>query len=140
MRRNKGVSLHLLRAYSKYGMGAFEFSSLEICTLPELDPREEFWIQELRSFERDKGYNIALKASGPGLLPQESRDKISKHRLTHKRKPFSDEARQRMSVAHQGVKRQPLSEETKKKISESRRGQKPSKETRQKMSLSHKKS
>jgi len=48
---------HLYLAFRKYGFTAFAWRILERCEKPELNRREKFWIQKLKSVEPN-GYNL----------------------------------------------------------------------------------
>ena len=60
--RNERDSIHLLRAWKKYGSDAFEWLVLEECPPDELDEKEIFWIAEKDSYVH--GYNRTLGGGG----------------------------------------------------------------------------
>jgi group I intron endonuclease len=59
-----GSGLILRQAIEKYGVNSFQKEILEECPDNIVDEREKFWINELMSFERGVGYNIALGGTG----------------------------------------------------------------------------
>jgi group I intron endonuclease len=81
----KGIHGNLLlqRAYNKYGEDNFEFSVIETCSDEQLNDREIFWINSLRTKERDYGYNILPGGSAMKtyLHSDELRAKLSASRL-----------------------------------------------------------
>ena len=76
--RNERESIHLLRAWKKYGADAFEWVILEECDPDQLDEREIYWIKEKNSYTN--GYNRTL--GGGGIhgyhLTQEHKARIGK--------------------------------------------------------------
>ena len=60
--RNEKESIHLLRAWNKYGPDAFEWVILEKCSPEELDDREIFWIKQKDSYRN--GYNRTVGGGG----------------------------------------------------------------------------
>lgn len=54
----------LRQAINKYGESAFTKEILEECTDDEVDNREKYWINELKSYDRNIGYNIAMGGTG----------------------------------------------------------------------------
>lgn len=60
--RNERDSIHLLRAWKKYGAAAFEWVILEECLPEELDEKEIHWIEEKNSYVN--GYNRTLGGGG----------------------------------------------------------------------------
>lgn len=49
--------IHLQNSVNKYGIENFEFEILEVCSSDVYLEREAFWIKELDSCNREKGYN-----------------------------------------------------------------------------------
>lgn len=60
--RNERESIHLLRAWQKYGPDAFEWVILEECSPEILDEREKYWITQKDSYKN--GYNRTLGGGG----------------------------------------------------------------------------
>lgn len=63
LRSNYHANKHLQRAFDKYGESNFEFSILENCTIKDLDERELFYINELKSYDSNYGYNATEKCT-----------------------------------------------------------------------------
>ena len=53
-------SVHILRAYQKYGADAFKYEVIEYCSIPDLDSREIYWIKYYDSANPSKGYNMSF--------------------------------------------------------------------------------
>ena len=117
LRKGKG-SRHLQAAWDKYGSDAFEFATLRTCAPEECDTWENYFIQLLRSSEREYGYNIAKLARGPGRMSQETKERIGASQMGRKRIPDSPEVNSARALALKGRKK---SEETRKKMSEAKR-------------------
>ena len=58
LRRNKHVNNYLQNAYNKYGKELFVFNIIEVTKHEILFEREQYWINMLKSSQRDFGYNI----------------------------------------------------------------------------------
>lgn len=89
LRRGSSGCVGLLRAWKKYGADAFEFSVLEGVLLVEmLIEREQYWLDRLRPYEYDRGFNIRRIADkNIGWVPSaETRQKISRT-LTGQKQP-----------------------------------------------------
>lgn len=50
---------YLQRSYNKYGQDFFVFEIIERCEVELLNERERYWIRELQTEYKDKGYNAA---------------------------------------------------------------------------------
>lgn len=76
-----GSGKHILNAIHKYGIENFKCEVLEWCeTRTITNAREQFWIAQFNSTNRNIGYNITEGGEGwkGGTHSQISRDKISK--------------------------------------------------------------
>lgn len=135
-RLNAGTQVNsmLQRAWNKYGAGAFCFDILEYCPDDCLLAREQFFLDTLRPYDPDIGYNIARDAGAPMLGRKQSARSIQQRADANRGRKNSIEARQRMSEAQRGKQQSP---ETIKRRAASMRGKSPSVETRQKLSAAH---
>lgn len=97
--RGKHHSIHLQRAWNKYGAENFSFRILETCDEDQCLIRELFYINKFDSYKN--GYNRCPTPYGSRGLK------------------FSPESKAKMAKAHLGIKH---SEETKAKMSESAKG------------------
>lgn len=79
----KGV---IYLALKKYGLEAFDIEVLELCSIDQLNEREEYWIKYYDSVNPDLGYNICSK----------SRTTLGTKRTDEQRKNFSRAAKQRV--------------------------------------------
>lgn len=133
--KQKHHSKHLQRSWLRYGAGSFEFSVLEYVEDTELlIEREQHYLDKLRPYEREIGYNnCKLASSCLGFRhTEESKRKMSQSRMGYK---HSEETKRKIGEAHKG---RILSEETKRKMSKSATGRKASLEARKKMSEARK--
>lgn len=65
-------SSHLQKSWNKYGENKFIFEVIEIITLENSDKtymlsREQYWIDYLKTYNRDFGYNMSPSATNPNL-------------------------------------------------------------------------
>ena len=142
LRRGKHHSIHLQRAWDKYGDANFSFIILELAPVSALLEREQAWMDSI-----SPAYNIARVAGRQtGVkLSEETRQKMSAARIG---KTPSDETRAKMAAWQIGRTR---TEETRRRMSQSKRdsgsgkgrpawnkGKMHSEETRQKMRLARK--
>lgn len=126
--QNQHNNQYLQNAWNKYGEAAFVFEVLEIVAAHHLVNREQYYFDELKSYNREIGFNIASSAESPGSGHQhtpEARLKISIARAKqgnpwtgHQHKP---ETRIRIS---EGLRHRPVSVETRAKMSAASKGNK----------------
>jgi group I intron endonuclease len=104
LERNSDKATALQRAINKYGLENFEFSVLEMCPLEVINDREIFWISEMKSHDRNYGYNLSTGGES-GLRGYKfpasfgemiSKIKLSQHRVT------TDETKAKQSLAQRG--------------------------------------
>jgi group I intron endonuclease len=116
LRRNKQPNRYLQFAFNKYREENFKLEIIEnVLDKNNLIKREEYWINELKSYNHSIGYNI--------------------NRIVNERVEFSQETIDKMSIARTGKK---LTLEHRLNISKAGKGKKRSEETKHKMSLSFK--
>jgi group I intron endonuclease len=110
---------HLQHAFDKYGEDAFTFDVLEVCEIPALIPREQWWLDTAQP-----EYNICRIAGSPlgRACAEATHRKLSK---AHKGIRHSPEACRHMSEAHKGRPN-------------GWKGKRHTEETRRKQSLAHK--
>ncbi len=118
--KGKHHSIHLQRAWNKYGVDSFEFKQLFVCGKNELAFCEQQYLDQLQPYDYRIGYNMNNKVDS---------------RLGRK---MSLEARRKMSITKKGKpsprKGMKVTEETRKRMSESHKGYKQSVEQRRKTS------
>lgn len=80
---------HFQSAWNKYGEDCFEFSIVELCSVDELDEREQYWISFYHSQDQSVGYNIQSggNSSRGWKMSPEAVEKIRKSLKAHKRTP-----------------------------------------------------
>ena len=113
-------NIHMQRAYSKYGKDSFKWEIIEYVEFNEdkailknnLLEREQYWMDELGTYNKKLGYNICPNAGssyGRDVL-EETRFKL---RDLGRRRVLSEETKNKIREANLGRK---VSEETKKKL------------------------
>jgi group I intron endonuclease len=107
---NYSSNAHLQLAIAKYGLGAFVFSVLELCSLELLLTREQHWLDWLFSLPSNLRYNF-LRVAGSSLGYKHTEE--TKQAM---KDSYSEERRDRIGSLNRG---QSLSAETKAKISAS---------------------
>jgi len=79
LRKGNHHSLHLQRAWTKYGESSFDFTVLATCAPDECITMEQKFIDAFRASERHYGYNINPNARSP-LGVKFSAERIAIHR------------------------------------------------------------
>lgn len=79
LKNNKHHSSLLQRAYNKYGINNFIFTTVENCSKENLLDREQYWLDYHLTYNKDRGYNNLKNArSCKGRIPSE----IHKQRIS----------------------------------------------------------
>lgn len=138
-------SIHLQRAYNKYGEASLVFEIIELVMPWALMDREDYWIGKLKPFG-DVGFNLSLRANAPmqgrkhspeakakigaaakGNLnragKKQSKEEIELRSIKLRGKTRSKEICEKLRLINTGKHHSP---ETKAKISAIKKGQKPS--------------
>jgi len=136
LQANTHPNRYLQAAWNKYGATSFAFEELEWCLPDECVSKEQYWIDTLKSAQREFGYNLSPTAGSQlGLkMSLQSCAKISNAKIGNKcrlGKPFSEEAKAKLSKARRRYK---LSQSTKDKLAILSTGRIFSKEARAKIS------
>lgn len=121
--KNKHHSIHLQRAWNKYGADSFIFEAIQYCSKEDLTLNEQFWIDHFISF--NKGYNCKYKAENGSSNINKKRGPMSeshKQAIRDSKKNISPETRLKLSIANTGYKH---SIERRKKQSERQKGNIP---------------
>lgn len=86
LKNNKHHSIHLQRAYNKYGNDNFQFEILEECEDKYCLSQEQYWINILNVCSRKFGYNICTVAGNTkGIRPsKETKEKIGRAHIGRK--------------------------------------------------------
>lgn len=144
LRKNKHHSIHLQRAWNKYGEENFEIQIIEM--FDEIDneklrEKEKYYIELFKPYKREIGYNVSrgtkcciLYGKDNGFYGKKHSYKTRKY-ISNKLKDYykkyghncigrviSEETRMKISNANKGRK---MSEECKKRISEKNKGNRP---------------
>lgn len=157
---------HLQASWNKYGEAAFQFIVLERCVPEQCLEREQYWLDVLKTWKRENGYNLCQKAGSVlGLEwteeskqqqsnrrrkwnkenPEKAKhltDAMNAHNKEHKGEGFMDAAhveavRQNMLINRE--KRGGNSPETRAKISIASKGKPKSDETKARMLAANRK-
>jgi len=139
LRRNKHHSIHLQRAWNKYGEKNFIHEIIEVVNnVEDILNREQYWLDKLQPFHRDNGYNICSVAGK--TIGFKHSDKTKKL-LSDKGKGLkrTEETKKRISEGHKGIntwtKGMKQSEEHIEKRVKNRRGVPLSDDIKDKMSI-----
>lgn len=139
-----GSGTLISEAIEKYGIENFVKEYIDdASSQEELDIKEIYWIKELKSQDREIGYNIADGGWYYFTMTDETKEKISKtlkgkyvgEQAFRKGLKLTDEHKKAISKALKG---RILTSEHRQKISEGGKGKRPADTTRKKMSMSHK--
>jgi hypothetical protein len=129
-------SPYLQAAFAKYGEGSFSFLILKIVPKDLCLPVEQMFLDSLKSFERDRGYNILTVAGNKRGFQNSSQTRAKISASLNARTPEQKaKAGATTSLIHTGAKR---TDEAKLRMSESHRGKVFSPEHRAKISQSMK--
>lgn len=76
---NKGdrINEYLFSSFKKYGVDSFIMFPLEFVPLEQLSEKELWWMQNLDSLNRHKGYNLRSDSSTAMITHDDTRKKIS---------------------------------------------------------------
>lgn len=135
---NKHSNRYLQSAYNEhiYSTNPFIFTILEYCEVDKLIEREQYYIDLLKSSNREFGYNLSPNA-GSCIGVKHSEQTLELWSKQRKGKKRSDEAKASIKAGwKQRRERGPVSEETRRKLSESHKGYKHPEEVKIKMGQS----
>lgn len=71
LNNNKHSNNYLQKSWNSHGADKFVFSIIELCQINQLDEKEIYWINKLRTyvgFDDSNGYNLSLGGSGTKQL------------------------------------------------------------------------
>lgn len=126
--KNNKSKTYLQSAILKYGQSAFTIELVEenIESHDELNNREYFWIEQLKSYDNSLGYNIKRSIDNKGIMSGITKEKISKKNTGKKR---TSEQKSNISKSKMGKRQSATHIEARMK---SKRGEKQSPEHIQK--------
>lgn len=75
--RHDHINDYMFYAMQKHGFENFKIEPIEFCGLDQLAERELFWILELKSNIRERGYNLRLDSSTGMITSAETSARIS---------------------------------------------------------------
>ena len=141
---NNKHNRYFQNAFNKHGEDNFECEILEIIEddIDTIRQREQYYMDYLKSHDRNFGYNLNKYANGGGAFGEDNpfygkhHSDISKIKISesNKGKVLSEKTRLNMSKAKKGIK---YSEERNRKLSIINTGKKHTEETKKKMSEHH---
>lgn len=76
-RDNRAINEYLMRSIEKNGPENFNFELIEVCPIDELSEKELYWMVELKSTDRDFGYNLRMDSSTKMITHPLTSEKIS---------------------------------------------------------------
>ncbi len=89
LRKGKHHSIHLQRAWDKYGEAAFVFEDLEEVDVSQLIEREQFYLDTLTPYVQTVGYNICTVANSQlGRKHTEATKQLIKQKLSGENSVF----------------------------------------------------
>lgn len=139
LKNNTHSNQYLQNAWDKYGQESFIFEVVELTTLTMTLEREQYWLDELKSYNKQIGFNISkcveapMKGRGGYTHSLETRMKIS---IGNKGKKLTLKQRAAVSNAQKG---KPKSKETRTKMSKAATGRILTNETKSKMACAFEK-
>ncbi len=133
LKGNRHFNSYLQRSWNKYGEEAFEFSILERCRPQNCLEREQHWLDKLRPYKREIGYNIS-EVAGSAMQGRNHTD-ASRLKMSVARKGMdTSKATEAAAKVTKGKRR---SDEVRKKISDSHKGKTMSDEHKAKVKMNH---
>lgn len=63
--RDKHFCKYLQNSFNKYGIDSFYVEVIEVCTKENICEREYYWIETLKSYNPEIGFNILINAPSP---------------------------------------------------------------------------
>lgn len=133
LRRNVHANKYLQNAWNKYGESNFHFVVVEECSLGDVFPREQFWLDELWAQTPELLFNVARDATKPSLGRKLNFSAMHRARISASKKGTpshrkgainSTETRAKIRAARAKQILPPMTEEHKQKISKALMGKK----------------
>ncbi|SRR6266566_2727314 len=106
LRHDRHGNPYLQSAWNKHGEDTFTFEVLEFVLAPLLLEREQYWMDKLKPYEKDKGFNIAHSAWSP-LGVKRSPETLEKNRIASTGRTHSPETIELMRASHRATHRTP---------------------------------
>jgi len=78
LKNNKHHSKHLQRSFNKYGEDNFEFEIIEECEENETLIKEQHYLDLYKTYDKNKGYNIAINSLAPMMGRKHSKETLIK--------------------------------------------------------------
>lgn len=127
LNNNKHKNIHLQNAWQKHGSNNFQMQIIELCSEDQLDTKERYWIEMLKSSDKRFGYNKTSGGDG-GRLDDES---LARMAASLRGRKLSLEARIKLDMVRP---KGPRPQWVKDKISKSKKGETKSAEHNKKIS------
>ena len=120
---------YLQNAWDKYGADAFTFTVLEITPIESLLEREQHWLDALRPYVRDVGFNMSAYAGAPMRGRKHTADTLARMSRKSTGRKHTEKTKRMMSERNKGKRFGTWTAESGRKHAESMRGFKHSPET-----------
>lgn len=79
LRRDDHYNKHFQNSWNKYGEENFDFSVIEnVSDIKQLSPREIYWIDYFKSFDKSFGYNMTVGGEGTRIYTEDEFFEINK--------------------------------------------------------------
>lgn len=125
LRRNKHGNQFLQNSWNKHGQANFKFDVIEECDPSEITTREQHWIDTLKAYDSEYGYNQARYVEQNMLGRKHSKTSRAKMSASRKDNPLQAAnqiaATKAAAIANRG---KPRSQEVKDKMSKTRKARK----------------
>lgn len=111
LQHQKHHSSHLQRAWNKYGSESFKFSVLERCPPADCLVREQYWLDELKTYDRSVGYNLSaiagstlgVKHAADAKSHHHTQEHIEKRAAARRGKKWTPEMKAKASKSKQNI-------------------------------------
>ena len=133
LRGDRHENSYLQHAWNKYGELAFEFTVLELVLEPFRLEIEQRWLDKLRAYDRDRGFNVSRVAGAPMSGRKHTPESLAKMSQAQQGRKHSEATRNMMSARNKGKVFGVHTPESSRKKSEAGRGRLHSDETKEKM-------
>lgn len=133
LRANRHENTYLQAAWNKYGADAFTFQVIESVDECALLVREQYWMDNLQSCNRDRGFNISTRAGAPMAGRKHTPETLQRLSQANTGRHHTEETKRMMSERNKGRRFGTQTPESLRKHAESMRGFRHTPESIEKM-------